>query len=191
MVIRVLNNEHTPTPLKRGRLPHYTGCNRWDGGITKVPARDIEYRQGLQTPVKKEHSIPNPAGVADENMLIFCNPCGVGWCCSSNTGVTLRSPLPIVCKSWRTGETYTVFYIPLPLWWFNTNYRVMTKNDCLIVWLLDCLSILTASATQALTQSSIQAIILIVWVYWLKHLHNQAFKQLFNMNCHAMTINSW
>ena len=65
----------------------------------KIPAGDTEYRQGLQTPVGKEPRTSNPAGVEEGNSLIFCNPCGVVGCGSSVAGVTLCSPLPIVCKS--------------------------------------------------------------------------------------------
>ena len=46
--------------------------------VPKVPARDIDYKQGLQTPVKKDPNNPNSAEVAEENMLILCNPCRVG-----------------------------------------------------------------------------------------------------------------
>ena len=67
-----------PLPLSRGDGCRITQAATGEmEGVIKVPARDTEYRQGLKTPVKKEPSIPNPAGVADENMLIFCNPCGV------------------------------------------------------------------------------------------------------------------
>ena len=136
-----------PLPLSRGDGCRITQAATGEMGVSQKSLQGTQNTgRGWKPLFRKNIIYPTPAGVAEENRLIFCNPCGVAWYCPSNTGVTLRSPLPIVCKSWRTDETHTVFYIPLPLWWFNMNCHVI---------LLDCLSILT----QALTQSNIQEIL--------------------------------
>ena len=69
---------HFVTPLSRGEGCRTTQATTGEmEGITKVPARDTEYRQGLQTPVYKESSTSNPAGVAVVNMLISATPAGL------------------------------------------------------------------------------------------------------------------